>query len=182
MKLGEQYSKFIWMFDLAMDTIFQASSNVVTGGTTNAAVGILWINPRDTWSNIDMYEFLVHELAHTLLYIHEWRFGLFTDLSRLTDKSTYAMSAIRSQMRPMDKAFHSAIVATDVLLLRELVLGHKGQRELHPDTNDLLPMILKSIQSIQEVNNNKGMLTEHASWLLSECHKKIAKIAYEKIV
>lgn len=176
-KLGDSFPQFVWMFDLVMDTIFQAYSKTVAGGTTNGAVGVLWVDPRETWSDIDMYEFLVHELAHTLLYLHEWRYGLFTSLIRLSEKPTYAMSAIRSQMRPMDKAFHSAVVATDVLLLRELILGHKGQRELHPETEDLVPMVLRSIESIREVNNRENMLTEYALSLLEQCHEKVTKIA-----
>ncbi|SDC48170.1 hypothetical protein SAMN04488112_108178 [Melghirimyces thermohalophilus] len=179
-KLGKQCPTFHWIFNLIMDSIVHTTSNNAVGGTSSHLVGVLWINPRENWSDIDMYEFLVHELGHTLLFLHEWRYGLFTSYERLPDTDTFAKSAIRSQMRPMDKAFHSAVVATDVLLLRELIIGHKGKRILHPDTSTLVSMVGQSIKSIREVNMRQGILTDYALGILDQCEDKLKKVGKEE--
>jgi hypothetical protein len=177
--LGEKYPPFEWLFNLVLDSIIYSSSNIAVGGTASSLVGALWINPRENWTDNDVYEFLIHELGHTLLFLNEWRFGLFTSEERLSEKETYAMSAIRSQLRPMDKAFHSAIVATEVLLLREYVIGHEGEHHVHPDTKNLIPMVQNSIQSIRSVHKRENILTENAISILDRCEKKLNEIHQE---
>ncbi|GEO28156.1 hypothetical protein AAC03nite_39410 [Alicyclobacillus acidoterrestris] len=176
-KLANLYPPFGWLYNLVIDSVFHAPSNIAAGGTTSGAVGILWIDAREDWTNRDMYEFLVHELSHTLLFIHEWAHGLFTSQRRLTESETYAMSAIRGQIRPMDKAFHSAIVATDVLLLREKIIGHDTRTILHPSTSELIPQIFDSIRSIQEVDARQGILTDYAQKLLGNCLSHLSVLA-----
>ncbi|MCA1054942.1 hypothetical protein LCM10_08090 [Rossellomorea aquimaris] len=177
--LGEKYPPFEWIFNLALDSIIFSSSKIAVGGTASSLVGALWINPRENWTDNDIYEFLIHELGHTLLFLNEWRYGLFTSEERLNEKETYGLSAIRSQLRPMDKAFHSAVVATEVLLLREYVIGHEGEHHVHPDTKDLIPMVRKSIQSIRSVHKRENILTENALLILDQCERKLNQIRQE---
>lgn len=167
--LGERHPGFSWVFNLVMNSVFNVSSKIASGGTTSAAVGVLFIDPRSHYTDEDMYELLVHELGHTLLFLHEWRFGLFNDVNRLTDPQTFALSAIRNQMRPFDKAIHSVLVAIEVLLLRDRVLGHYKKRFLHPPTNELIPMVNNSIKSISETDKRENMLTDFGKDLLAEC-------------
>lgn len=168
-KLGEKYPPFNWIFNLTMDSVFNASSQIASGGTTSGAVGILFANPRNNYTDEDMYEFLVHELGHTLLFIYEWRFKLFNDPKRIIEPTTYALSAIRNQLRPMDKALHSVIVAVEILLLRDKVLGHDYKHSLHPSTHELIPMVNASIESILNTDRRENMLTGFGKTILNEC-------------
>lgn len=169
--LGDEYPPFSWIFNLVMDTVFNVSSKVASGGTTSAAVGVLFIDPRKNYTKEDFYELLVHELGHTLLFLTEWRYGLFNDVTRITDFNTYAMSAIRNQSRPFDKAFHSVVVSIEILLLRTNVIGHEQKRFLHPSTAKLIPMVNQAIESIRETDKRENMLTPYGKNLLSDCRK-----------
>jgi len=172
-QLGELHTPFSWLFNLAIDSVFYAASTNATGGSTSNAVGVLWVNPSENWAERDMQEFLVHELDHNLLFLHEWRYGLFRNYSRMADPSAYAKSAIRANMRPLDKAFHSAIVAVDVLLLRETVIGHGSGHVLHPPTEKLIPKIIDCAESIRELDLRENLLTDDARLLLDRCHDQV---------
>lgn len=172
-KLGELCPEFHLFYNLSFNSIFHSDSKIASGGTTSSAVGILFIDPRDYWIEEDYYEFLIHELGHTVLFLQEWRFGLFSSQLRLKDSNTFALSAIRGELRPMDKAFHSALVATDVLLFREKVIGHNHNFTLHPNTNKLISMVNSSFESMLEVNKKENILTKHALLLISRSQNKL---------
>ncbi|MGE7926852.1 aKG-HExxH-type peptide beta-hydroxylase [Lysinibacillus xylanilyticus] len=171
--LGSIYPPFHWIYNLVIDTVFNISSESISGGTTSGAIGILFADPRSNYTNEDIYEFLVHELGHTLLFLYELRYGLYTDSKRIPDKNTFALSAMRKQLRPIDKALHSVVVATEVLLLRDKVLGHKHSCVLHPSTDELIPAVNISIESIFEMNRKENILTSYSENILKQCHEFI---------
>lgn len=179
--LGDEYPPFLWIFNLVIDTVFNVSSKIASGGTTSAAVGVLFIDPRKNYTKEDFYELLVHELGHTLLFISEWRYGLFNDVTRITDSNTYAMSAIRNQLRPFDKAFHSVVVSIEILLLRTNVIGHEQKRYLHPSTNKLVPMVNQAIESIRETDQREDMLTPYGKKLLLDCRNAMTKFSEKRM-
>ena len=166
-ELAQKHQEFSWIFNLVIDSVFSAESKVAAGGTTSSAVGKLWVNPREDWRNNDVYEFLIHELTHTLIFIYEWRYGLYNDPMRLLEPSTYALSAIRNKKRPMDKALHSAIVGTEILLYR------KGKNEedykLHPSTKVLTDNTFSSLLSIKAVSKEQNFLTTFGESLVEKC-------------
>jgi hypothetical protein len=154
------------IFDLTMFAVFWAPCGTAAGGTTSQALGVLWADPRDSWERRDYLEFLVHELAHNLLFLSEWRYGLFTSPEAMTDRSNFALSAIRQTVRPLDKSLHSVIVGAEVLLAREEVLGHTEEVGLHPGSAELRRGVAESIDSIREVAARSEVLTPHAVELL----------------
>lgn len=164
--LGDKYPPFSWVFNLAMNSVFNVSSRIASGGTTSAAVGSLFIDPRGKYTENDMYELLIHELGHTLLFLYEWRFGLFNDQNSLLNKETFALSSIRNEYRPFDKAFHSVLVSLEVLQLRNRVLGHDILTVLHPPSEILIKSVRRSVESLIEVNSKKNMLNKFGSSLL----------------
>ncbi|UAK15811.1 aKG-HExxH-type peptide beta-hydroxylase [Sporolactobacillus terrae] len=172
-ELGEKYKSFKWLFNLAMDSVFYAPSQSAQGGTTSNAVGVLWVNPSDRWNKIDYYELLIHELCHTMIFLYERCYGIFTNKNKLTDPETFAVSAIRGKRRPLDKAYHSAIVATEILMFRKNIIGDVVPHVLHPETNDLISMTLVSLKSIKSVGIEKKMLNERAIKMLDICLSKL---------
>ena len=153
-------------FDLAMFVVFWSPSESATGGTTSQALGVLWVDQPSSWAERDYSEFLVHELSHTLLFLAEWRFGLYSSPEAMTDPSNYAASAIRQTMRPLDKSLHSIIVGAEVLLAREQVLGHTEEYGLHPGSTELRDGVSQSIESVAEVASRSEVLTPFALDLL----------------
>lgn len=153
-------------FDLTMFVVFWSPSESATGGTTSQALGVLWVDQPSSWSVRDYSEFLLHELSHTLLFLAEWRFGLYSSPEAMTDPSNYAASAIRQTMRPLDKSLHSIIVGAEVLLAREQVLGHTEEYGLHPGSTELRDGVSHSIDSVAEVASRSDVLTPFALELL----------------
>jgi hypothetical protein len=57
-------------------------------------------------------------LAYHLLLIDERVHGHYVSYAKLADKRNYAHSAILKCNRPLDKVFHSLVVATELLASR----------------------------------------------------------------
>jgi hypothetical protein len=165
------------LFDLVVTTVFAAPSRSADGGTINTALGVVWVNPRPSWSTVDFLEFFVHELTHTLVFLSELRHGLYARPAELADPANFALSALRRTPRPLDKALHSAVVAAEILLAREATLGHPEYPVLHPATADLADGALASVESIAAVAADRDLLLPHALELLERCRTAIAEVA-----
>jgi hypothetical protein len=99
--------------------------------TSGRALGLLWVNPRPTWSAADVVEAYVHELTHTLLTLDEHRYGHYHSYELLAEPSSHAVSAIRNERRPLNLVFHSVVVAVELLALRRRLPAHHGPFTLH---------------------------------------------------
>ncbi len=169
------YPVFGSIFDLAVNFVFAAASANAGGGTINSALGVLWADPRPDWRNQDHFEFLVHELSHVLLFLDEWRFQLFRSLEELADPDNYALSAIRGVARPLDKTFHSIVVSTEVLIVRDRLLGHPDEPVLHPTSPVLIAGTQAGIESIRALIP-RGLLRPRAIELLDLCDEALAAV------
>lgn len=162
-----------------LHTIFFASSNRASGGTTSGAIGVLWANPRSFWTEEDYLEFMAHELTHTLVFMDERRFKHYLDLDLALSPENYALSAVLNRRRPIDKVIHSIIVATEVLLFREARNGHSISRRLHPPSSILKSQTLESIRSL-EPPNIQSLLAPRALELVKMCQQKLQKLHLKK--
>ncbi|NEC86240.1 HEXXH motif-containing putative peptide modification protein [Streptomyces sp. SID12501] len=174
--LAQRHEAFAAVYPIAVNAVFQAPSGMAGGGTTSGAIGVLWVDPRMSWEDRDLEEFLIHELGHTLLFLDECRFGLFTSYPELLKQDNWVTSAIRKTVRPLDKAYHSAVVATEVLLAREEFLGHPSSAVLHPLSPQLAQGALRSIQDIDRPPT-KDLLTSHALEILHHCRDEVERLA-----
>lgn len=164
-------------FDLAINTVFVAPCRIAGGGTTSSAIGVLWLDPRIGWTDADWIEITIHELTHTLLFMDEYRFEHYASRERITDRSVLALSAIRCDMRPLDKVFHSIVVATEVLLARERGFGNPPDSRMHPPSPVLVDNVSQSIASILAVGDIESRLQPRAFDLLEQCANVVADLA-----
>lgn len=170
---NEDISSLISFF---IHTIFFAYSKQASGGTTSSAVGVLWANPREFWKDEDYIEFIIHELTHTLVFLDEHRFKHYNNLELNVDPENFAFSAVLGKKRPLDKVLHSLIVATEVLLFRDLRNAHDAARTLHPPTKILLGQSLTSINSLKNLQK-PHLMTARAHELVDLCEAQLTKIA-----
>lgn len=173
--IARRDEEFATLWPLAVNAVFQAPSEIAGGGTTSGAVGVLWVDPRDSWDDRDLQEFLIHELNHTLLFLDECRFGLFTSYPELLKRDNWVTSAIRQTVRPLDKAYHSVIVAADVLLAREEILGHPDSAVLHPLSPAMAQGTMDAIRDIS-LPATRDLLTPHALEILSRCRQEVERL------
>lgn len=147
------------LFDTVITDIFILPSEIARAGSTSSALGVIWANPKLQYSLHDVMEMLVHELTHHEMFLDELCHAHY-DYKTMLDKRTWAQSAILHVSRPLDKVLHSAVVATEILLLREQILGHPVRPAVHPPTLTLMRYVGESLTSIDAVLQSKSVRSE----------------------
>lgn len=169
---NKKHPEIFSLFSFYIHTVFLADSKEASGGTTSSAIGVLWANPRDYWTEEDYIEFFIHELAHTIMFLDERRFRHYNKLSNALLPENYAFSAVLNKPRPVDKVLHSLVVATEVLSFRNLRNANANQRRLHPPTDILKSQALNSIESLRKLYN-KDLFAPRAVELIDICEQRL---------
>lgn len=135
------------VFQLVIHTLFYARSKDSGGGSVSDAIGAIWCSNKKSWNTHDLAEFLVHEFTHNLVFLDEICYKHYYDYDIIAKPENYALSAILNRNRPLDKVFHSLIVAFEVLQFRNDA-GHPESPAVHPSTPVLVESCMKTIESI----------------------------------
>lgn len=172
----------LWkIFNLVINYVFCAPASPATqvhGASTSAAVGVIWATPLSLLSRQDIAEFFLHELTHNLVHLDELRHGHYQDSRLLPIPGNYASSSVLQRRRPMDKALHSLVVATEILLFRERYTGHPESPVVHPPSRQLLESALDCGLSIAELHSRRDfVLTKRAVQLVDRCQEIISHIS-----
>lgn len=164
------------LFRLAQNRIFFAPSLRAGGGSTSAAIGVLWIHPRNHWRIQDYTEFLVHELTHTFMFLDERRYQHYFDYQALAMPENFGRSAVLRRPRPLDKTIHSLVVAAEVLSYRNQIVGHPKNPGLHPRSEIMVDSCQKSIASIRDLKNLDKLVTPRAIQLINSSENLLNKL------
>jgi hypothetical protein len=176
-KLKKNYPEFASLFELVINYIFCTLSDVAGGGSTSGAIGVIWANPKNNWQCEDFVEFYTHEFTHQLVFLDERRYQHYIDYDLVSDSNNFCRSAILCIPRPLDKVFHSLLVATEIILTRENVLGHPKFPKIHPPTKPMLDNCFQTINSIEMLQARTKILTERGLELVNLCKSKLYKIS-----
>lgn len=137
------------LVDLLVTDVVLLASERTGGGSASTLPGLVCMSPVEGWTVFDFAETLVHETVHLNLFIADMMYGLYTLPSSVLAEDRYrVLSAVKiGQMRPLDKAFHAAVVAVPLMWmqhergestlvdlytgsLREACSGLRGQRDV----------------------------------------------------
>ncbi|WP_338637130.1 aKG-HExxH-type peptide beta-hydroxylase [Spirobacillus cienkowskii] len=177
MRLKELNQEWFDLFDLAIHSIFTKPSRRCGGGTTSAALGVIWLDPRPHWQLYDLMELLIHELTHNLLFYHELNNLIFNNNDDITKIENYSISSILKIKRPLDKVYHSIIVSSEIICAREILKFLKQDKySVHPPTKDLYDSTMIAFKEIRKLKNLKELLTKNAIELLDSTYNKIERI------
>ena len=168
-KMEKEMPEVYSLFQLSIDALFLRNGERAGGGSTSGAIGIIWINSRNHWNVQDLVELLVHELAHHLLFIDELRYLHFRDYNLLLKKENFAQSAILHQKRPVDKVFHSIVVAVEVLETRKKHFPESRKGHVHPPSDRLLNQTFEALESLRSLSNYGSLLTDRGQLIMQEC-------------
>lgn len=152
------------IFTLAINIVFFMKSNEASGGSTSGLPGVIWINPKSHWTLENKVEFLLHELTHNLLFIDEVIHGLYS-YDNMYQEKYWTTSAVLAKKRPLDKSFHSAVVATELLLFRKTFNFIPKNFLAHPPTKLLIERTLTSLESCLR----SPLLKERGEMILNQC-------------
>jgi hypothetical protein len=169
-------SDFFDLLNLVINIIFSAPSSIAGGGSTSAAVGCIWANTREYWTQQDILEFLVHETTHNLAFLDELCQTHYRDYTDLPKEENFSWSAILNKQRPLDKVLHSIIVSTEVLLFRKDHFGHSSKTFLHPPTKVMFDQTKSSIEHLKKNPRVSGLLSSRALELIEKCEQHLPAI------
>jgi len=99
-------------------------------------------------SSEDYAELLLHEFTHQLLFLDECCHQHF-DFDILLARQASSYSAVLKQPRPLDRAFHSILVAAEILMARASFLPYTPWIKVHPPTVQLYRNLLESMSSFK---------------------------------
>jgi hypothetical protein len=162
------------LFDTVITDIFISPSERAKAGSTSHAIGLIWANPKTDYVLHDVLEMLIHELTHHALFIDELRHGHYGP-GALMDKANWGQSAILNIHRPLDKVFHSAVVAMEIYLFRRNCIGHPVIPRVHPPSTIILEQIKSSIGSLEIIAKSDGALTARAIEIIDNMNRKISE-------
>ncbi|MDF2259449.1 aKG-HExxH-type peptide beta-hydroxylase [Streptantibioticus ferralitis] len=108
------------MVDLLVTDIVFRNSGADGGGSASQIPGLVVTSPGEDWQVPHLAECLVHEAMHLNLFVADMVYGTFTLPSRELERDEYrALSAVKiGQKRPLDKAFHAAIVTVPLMYMQ----------------------------------------------------------------
>lgn len=106
---------------LVTDIVFLKSERV-GGGSGSHLFGVVCVSPSDSWDASDLLESILHEATHLNLFLCDMVNSLFNvPVARLAEDDARVVSAVRiGQLRPLDKALHSAVVAVPLMYIQNL--------------------------------------------------------------
>lgn len=166
------------LFGLLISEIILLPSSIANGGSTSNAVGIVWANPSRGWRHLDSVEFLIHEFTHHCMFVDEICNGHY-DYAEVLKKENWTDSAILNKPRPADKVLHSIVVATEILLAREHILGHPASPRCHPPSTTMKHQTENAIRGLTDLldaGDCKDLLTARALQVLNSCKAAVAGI------
>ena len=159
------------LFELVISRCFCAPSSRAGGGSSSAAIGAIWINPRESWTTQDYIEFMIHEMTHHLLFLDERRYLHYLDYNALKQPENFAFSAILRRSRPLDKVVHSLIVAFEVLSFRTKHFDLGAKTYLHPTSDELRKGCMQTLDSLKTLRT--GLLSPRAYTLISKVEQSL---------
>lgn len=159
------------IFDLAIHSIVVRPSNrehgrMSYGGSSSAAMGTIWLSLGPQITQDDLVEMLLHELTHHLLFIDERNFAHF-DYPALREKHNLAFSAILNLMRPVDKVFHSIVVAAELLLGRERFWPQGHATRVHPASDKMRADMQSALSSLYALPNATTLIKPRGHAILA---------------
>src|SRR5690625_4906413 len=98
------------IYKLVGSIVFSKSGNF-SSATTPAHLGIIFLNPKESWEIVDYAESIYHEFIHLSIFLEDMIHNLFNS------NEVQVKSVIRGVHRPLDKSFHAAIVSIGIMHL-----------------------------------------------------------------
>ncbi|UAK15812.1 aKG-HExxH-type peptide beta-hydroxylase [Sporolactobacillus terrae] len=180
--LKKNDSEYYEIFSIVVKTIFITDSVSIAGSSSSPnTLGVIWIQPNNNWTKLDIIESLVHEFTHNVLYLDESRFGHYIQPEKLNQKQYWLPSAIRDTKRPLDGVAHSILVATEILNLRKNWNYSLDNNSVHGENSSLLRKGLYSLTAINSHEAARDILGDRMKYLLKKAYEWLNKNSGKKV-
>ncbi|WP_411114093.1 aKG-HExxH-type peptide beta-hydroxylase [Streptomyces sp. 029-5] len=148
------------MVDLLVTDLVIVNTGADGGGSASHIPGVVVMSPGSDWDVLDYAMCLVHEGMHLNLFVGDAVYGTFDLPSSELEADEYrALSAVKiGQRRPLDKAFHAAVVTVPLMFME----NHQGK-------TTLVDLYTKSLRdACVDLEKQRPHFTEYGRLLLDE--------------
>ncbi|MCY0111581.1 HEXXH motif-containing putative peptide modification protein [Pseudomonas monsensis] len=140
------------------------------GGSVSSRIGMIWLNPTETWSTYLWAENIVHEFIHNALFLEDMIHQVFPfGADIMAEESALRISAIRKTRRGYDKSFHSAFVSLGIINFYQAI-GKAERAE---------KLIVPLVHCVEDLTRNERVLSAHGRALLVELAEKTINVAQQ---
>ncbi|WP_405391180.1 HEXXH motif-containing putative peptide modification protein [Streptomyces sp. NBC_01102] len=148
------------LVDLLVTDLVILNSGADGGGSASHLPGVVVMSPGAEWETLDYAVCLVHEGMHLNLFVADKVYGTFNLPSSTLEADEYrALSAVKiGQRRPLDKAFHAAVVTVPLMFMQ----NHQGVTTLV----DLYSNSLRD--ACDDLKSQRPHFNEYGQMLLDE--------------
>ncbi|MBO2454197.1 hypothetical protein J4573_44415 [Actinomadura barringtoniae] len=117
----ENFPALGYLCDLLITDIVLLHSASTGGGSASHLPGLVAMSPGPNWGMYDFAETIVHEMTHLNLFILDMVNRLYRlPTTELAEHENRVVSAVKvGELRPFDKAFHSAVVAVPLMYMQD---------------------------------------------------------------
>ncbi len=127
-------------------TIIFSKSGDFSSATAPTHLGIIFLNPNESWEIVDYAESIYHEFIHLSIFLEDMIHNLFNS------NEVQVKSVIRGVHRPLDKSFHAAIVSIGIMHLYYMTGDVKKQFQYMGELNDAV----NELTQVDTYLDNKG--------------------------
>ena len=164
------------VFEIFVNHVVLTSSKFSPGGTSSTALGVIYLTKPIERTPDTIYELLVHESTHLMMFVDERRARHYRNYEAIAKPENFSVSAVYEKLRPLDKTLHSIVVATEVMLHRERVLGHANDSTIHPPTSKLAPSTLRACDALLELQARRQLLAPRGVRIVESCAQLVRDI------
>ncbi|MEV6986817.1 HEXXH motif-containing putative peptide modification protein [Sphaerisporangium sp. NPDC051017] len=161
------------IMDLLVTDIVLLNTERTGGGSASHIPGLVCISPGPNWTMYDFAETLVHEAIHLNLFVADMLYGIYTlPTATLAEDQYRVLSAVKiGELRPLDKAFHSAVVAVPLMYMQDL----RGESTLV----DLFTSSLRDCST--GLIDKREFFTDYGKMLVDQLHKFAMTLDYDYV-
>lgn len=142
-----------------------------TNGTTEDTLGVANFNFRDDFDELDFQELLVHQLVHMLLFIDDTLTPQMRPGCKKTPIETGLPFVLGGTAFPAYLAFHSYIVAVEMLLYRSAT----NQWDACPKYHRSTARVIRIIDAFKAaLGPNASLFTDRGQYILSRAEAAVA--------
>lgn len=148
------------MVDLLVTDLVVLNSGADGGGSASHIPGVVVMSPGAEWDVLDYAMCLVHEGMHLNLFVADKVYGTFTLPSNALEAEEHrALSAVKiGQRRPLDKAFHAAIVTVPLMFMQDRC-----------GVTTLVDLYTESLRdACEDLKKQRRIFTQYGQMLLDE--------------
>lgn len=161
------------MVRLLVTDIVVLNSGADGGGSASQMPGVVVMSPGPDWEVPQYAECLTHEAMHLALFVADMVYGTFTLPSADLEANKHrALSAVKiGQFRPLDKAFHAAVVTVPLMYLQH----RRG-------TTTLIDLYTDSLrEACADLATHRDTFTDYGAMLLDELCDFAATIDFQHV-